>query len=69
MSQKSSLLEEPHDIKNAPVIPDTLQIHRLVKKIGEDGKATISFFNISFEVDPVHVKDYKNILKCSDIEK
>ena len=46
---EASLLEEPHDIENAPVIPYTLQIHRLVTEIGDD-KATISFFNLSCDV-------------------
>ena len=41
---ESSLLEEPHDIENAPVIPNTLQIYRLVREIEEDGRASISFF-------------------------
>ena len=62
------MLEEPHDIENAPVIHNTLQIHRLIKEIG-DGKAIISFFNLSYDVGPVYVKDYKNILKCSHTEK
>ena len=66
---ESSLLEEPHDIENAPVIPNTLQIHRLVREIEEDGKASISFFGLSCDVDPVYVKDYKNNLKCGHIEK
>ena len=30
-----SLLEEPHGTENAPVISNTLQIHRLVRDIGE----------------------------------
>ena len=41
---ESSLLKVPHDIENAPVIPNTLQIYRLVREIKEDGKASISFF-------------------------
>ena len=63
------MLEEPHNIENAPVIPNTLQIHRLVREIEEDDKASISFFGLSWDVDPVYVKDYKNNLKCGHIEK
>ena len=44
LSARISLLEEPHDIENAPVIPNTLQIYRLVREIEEDGRASISFF-------------------------
>ena len=65
---EASLLEEPHDIENAPFVPNTLQIHRLVREIGDD-KATISIFNLSCDVDPVCLKDFKNIHKCSHIEK
>ena len=64
---EASLLEEPSDIENAPVIPNTLETHRLVREV-VDGKA-VSFFNLSCDIDPVHVKDYKNILKCNHIEK
>ena len=66
---ESSLLEEPHDIKNALVIPNTLQTHRLVREIEEGGKASISFFGLSSDIDPVYVKDYKINLKCGHIEK
>ena len=66
---ESSLLEEPHDIENAPVIPNTLQIHRLVREIEEDGKASISFFGLFCDLDPVYVKDYKKNLKCEHTEK
>ena len=66
---ESSLFEEPHDIKNAPVIPNTLQIHRLVRELEVGGKACISFFGLSCDIDPVYVKDYKNNLKCGHIEK
>ena len=52
-----------------PVIPNTLQIHRLVREIEEDGKASISFFVLSCDVGPVYVKGYKNNLKCGHIEK
>ena len=58
---EASLLEESRDTENAPVIPNTLETHRLVREV-VDGKA------IS-DIDPVHVKDYKNILKCNHIEK
>ena len=64
---EASLLEEPSDIENAPVIPNTLETHRLVREV-VDGKA-ISFFNLSCDLDPVHVKDYKNIFECNHIEK
>ena len=47
---ETSLLEEPHDIENEPVISNTLQIHRLVREIREDGKAAISYFNLSCDV-------------------
>lgn len=50
---EASLIEEPHDIENALVIPNTLQIHRLIREIEEDVNATISFFNLSYDVDPV----------------
>ena len=43
---ESSLLEESQDIDNAPVIPNILQIHRLVREIEENGKASISFFGL-----------------------
>ena len=69
MELQSYLLEEPHDIANAPVLPNTLQIHRLVRESEEDGKASISFFDLCCGVDPVYVKDYKNNLKCGHIEK
>ena len=65
---EATLLVEPHDIENPPVIPNTSQIHRLVRGIEEDIKATISFFNLSCDVDPVYVKGCKNVLKCSHIE-
>lgn len=64
---ETSLLEEPLNIENTLVIPNTLQIRRLVREIG-DGKVTISFLNISRDVDQVYVKDYKNILKCSYLQ-
>ena len=64
----SSLLDEPHDIENAPVIPNTLQIHRLVREIEEDGKASISFFGLSCDVDPVTLKITK-IISNVDIWK
>ena len=44
-------------------------MHQLVRETEEDGKATISFFNLSCDIDPVYVKYNKNILKCSHIEK
>ena len=50
-------------------MPNTLQGHQLVREIEEDGKATISFFNLSCDIDSVYVKYNKNILKCSHIEK
>ena len=50
---ESSLLEEPYDIENAPVIPNTLQIHRLCRETEEDAKASISFFGLSCDVNPV----------------
>ena len=50
---ESSLLEEPYDIENAPVIPNTLQIHRLCRETEKDGKASISFFGLSSDVNPV----------------
>ena len=49
----SYLLEELHDTENAPVIPNTLQIHRLVREIEQYGKVSISFFGLSCDVDPV----------------
>ena len=59
----SYLLEEPHDTENAPVIRNTLQIHRLVRETEEYGKVSISFFGLSCDADPVYVEDYKS-LKC-----
>ena len=50
---ESSLLEEPHDIENASVIPNTLQIHRFCRETEEDGNASISFFGLSCDVYPV----------------
>ena len=50
---ESPLLEEPHNIENAPVILNTLQIHLLVRETEEDDKASIRFFGLSCNKDPV----------------
>ena len=50
---ESPLLEEPHNIENAPVILNTLQIHLLVRETEEDDKASIRFFGLSCNNDPV----------------
>lgn len=48
---EASLLEEQHNIENAPVIPNTSQMHQLVIEIGEDGKT-----KKMTKVDPVSSK-------------
>ena len=65
---EASLIEEPHDIENALVIPNTLQIHRLIREIEEDVNATISFFNLSYELIQFKLKITK-ISSDADILK
>ena len=65
---EASLIEEPHDIENALVIPNTLQIHRLIREIEEDVNATISFFNLSYDVIQFKLKITK-ISSDADILK
>ena len=42
--EESDVITEPDDIKNAPTIPSTLQIHKLVRKSKHNGGAEIQFF-------------------------
>ena len=51
------LLEEPEDVKNAKTIPDTLQVHKAIRRMHISCFA-IDFFCLSLDVDPYHTQWY-----------
>ena len=53
------LLEEPEDVKNAKPIPDTLQVHKGIRRMDVSCFA-IDFFCLGSDVDPCYTQWYEN---------
>ena len=51
------LLKEQEDVKNAKPIPDTLQIHKAIRRMNISCFA-MDFFCLSSDVDPYHTQWY-----------
>ena len=68
--EESDVITEPDDIKNAPAIPSTLQIHKLVRKSKHNGGAEIQFFFLANSKETCFTQQYlsKN-LKCGHAER
>ena len=57
---ENEMLQEPNEIKNAPVVPDTLQIHKVARKFNSQGVAFIEFYKLSSESNPYFTQYYPN---------
>ena len=49
---ESEMLKEPNEIENAPVVPETLQIHKVTRKFNSQGVPCIEFYKLSNESNP-----------------
>ena len=43
---ESEMLQEPNEIENVPVVPETLQIHKVARKFNLQGVACIEFYSL-----------------------
>ena len=49
---ESEMLQEPNEIDNTPVVPETLQIHKVARKFNSHGAGCIEFYKLSNESKP-----------------
>ena len=61
---KSDEIVEPESIHQAPSIPETLSIHKLVRQINDKGDCSIEFFKTAIDQEAFHTQWYK---KASDV--
>ena len=50
------MLEEPLEVANAPVIPETLQVHKIVREITKENIPFIKFFKLSRNDTPAYTQ-------------
>ena len=49
---ESEMLKEPNEIENAPVVPETLQIHKVTRKFNSQRVPCIELYKLSNESNP-----------------
>ena len=49
---ESELLKAPNEIEDAPVVPETLQIHKVTRKFNSQGVPCTEFYKLSNESNP-----------------
>ena len=54
------MLQEPNEIENAPLVPETLQIHKVVRKFNSQGVACIEFYKLPNESKPYFTQYCRN---------
>ena len=60
----SDEIVERESIHQAPSIPETLSIHKLVRQINDKGDCSIEFFKTAVDQEAFHTQWYK---KASDV--
>ena len=50
------MLEEPLEVTNAPTIPETLQVHKIVREITKENIPFIKFFKLSRDDTPAYTR-------------
>ena len=55
-----NMLEEPAEVANVPPIPETIQVHKLVREITRDNVPFIKFFKLSRDDRPAYTKYYQS---------
>ena len=55
---KESKITEPEGIESAPLIKETLKIHKLERFINNRGESSIKFYNTAADEEPLHTKWY-----------
>ena len=56
---QNDLLTEPDDIEEAPKIPETLSIHKVVQGLNEDGICYFKFYFLSKDSEPFFTQYYR----------
>ena len=54
------MLEEPLEVANAPAIPETLQVHKVVREIAKENIPLIQFFKLSRDDTPSYTQYYRS---------
>ena len=54
------MLEEPLEVANAPAIPETLQVHKVVREITKENIPLIKFFKLSRDDTPAYTQYYRS---------
>lgn len=54
------MLKEPAEVASAPAIPETLQVHKVVRKINKDNVPFIEFFKLSKDDKPAYTHCYRS---------
>ena len=54
------MLEEPLEVANAPAIPETLQVHKVVREITKENVPLIKFFKLSRDDTPAYTQYYQS---------
>ena len=62
---ESEMLQEPNEIENAPVIPETFQIHKVARKFNSQGFACIEFYKFSNESNTYFTQYYR--VECDPV--
>ena len=55
---KESKITEPEGIESAPLIKETLKIHKLERFINNRGESSIKFYNTAADEEPFHTQWY-----------
>ena len=58
---KEAEIEEPEDIDNAPLIKDTLQVHKLERCINQRNECLIKFFKTVADEEPFYTQWYGKV--------
>ena len=58
---KEAEITEPKDIDNAPLIQDTLQIHKLERYINQRNEISIKFFKTAADEGPFYTQWYSRV--------
>ena len=54
------MLEEPLEVANAPAIPETLQVHKVVREITKENIPLVKFFKLSRDDTPAYTQYYRS---------
>lgn len=58
---KEAEIVEPKDIDNAPLIKDTLQVHKLERYVNQRNECSIKFFKTAADEEPLYTQWYSKV--------